>query len=242
MRYAKPPIVEAVVGVRFGDALDHAVLQTVADRFLPRYPVKQDEQEHSFNFGPQGIQVMAGPAKARLTSDSGILIIGPDEFATSRLAPYPGWDQFSREVVQNLGLLRETTGFRTLVQLGVRFINRIDIPLEPGGSASTEVSRFLQIGPFIPAALTGNGMGNYFLSAQILHPTARVTIQTGQLPETLIAHTSVLLDIDVLCTSVLPQRVDALTEVLLDLRRIKNETFEACISDAARALFEVLPL
>ncbi len=241
MRYEKAPIVEAVVGIRFENDMDAAVLQAVAARFLRQYPVRQDEQQQSVVFGPAGLQVGAGPARVRLVSDTGIVVLAPNEVSTSRLAPYPGWDVFSQEVVQNLRLLREEAGFRKLVHFGVRFINRIDIPTK--GDEGIDLSNFFRIGPTLPPQLGVHDLEAYFLTTQISYSEeVRITIQTGPVPETLIGHSSVLLDIDVTLKSNLPQKLDTISETMLDLRRIKNETFEACISDAARALFEAQPL
>jgi uncharacterized protein (TIGR04255 family) len=156
------------------------------------------------------------------------------------MAPYPGWDVFSHEVEENLRTFRDMAGFRKLLHLGVRFINRIDIPMDSG---NIDMGRFLAIGPMFPPALANHNVENYFVNAQIAYSkVARVTIQTGLIPDALIGHISVLLDIDVVRLSDLPQKFDAIPEILLDLRAIKNDVFEICISDAARALFEVSPL
>jgi uncharacterized protein (TIGR04255 family) len=241
MRYAKPPIVEAVVGVRFENEVDPAALQLVAAGFLRRYPTRQDEQQQSVVFGPGGLHVGVGPNRIRLINDTSIVVLAPNEVSTSRLAPYPGWDVFSQEVVQNLRLLRDAAGFRKLVHFGVRFINRIDIPIINDGGI--DLSQYLRIGPTLPSELGFHDLETYFLTTQISYSDkVRVTIQTGPAPETLIGHSSVLLDIDVTLKTDLPQKIDAIPEIMLDLRRIKNTTFEACISDTARALFEIQPL
>src|SRR6202007_3259742 len=57
-----------------------------------------------------------------------IVLAWPAQFVFSQLAPYPGWDVFFERFRRDWGLWKRTLGYRKITRIGVRYINRIDIP------------------------------------------------------------------------------------------------------------------
>ena len=52
-----------------------------------------------------------------------------DTFICSRLAPYTGWDDFFARTVRAWEVWRKSAGHTVLSRIGVRYVNRIDVPV-----------------------------------------------------------------------------------------------------------------
>jgi uncharacterized protein (TIGR04255 family) len=141
----------------------------------------------------------------------------------------------------NLEKFRGLIGFRKSTHLGVRFINRVDIPIKP--NQELQIDQYLRAFPLLPEIFHNKTMEQFFIVSQFQWSTnARVILQVGSADPQLINHASFVVDIDAIWAGEIPQAVEAAAAALLDLRHIKNEVFEACIGESARALFSRSPL
>lgn len=158
-------------------------------------------------------------------------------FAYSSLAPYDRWEAFSSEAWQHWLKYRDIARPTNVSRVGVRFINKIDIP-----QASIEIKDYLRtavdVSPYLPQVTE-----QYFLQVVVplLSFDASATITSTVAPPTSPDTTSLILDIDTwrrLDVSVEADNSDSerLRDVLDDLRMAKNFVFEACITDATRGL------
>ena len=157
-------------------------------------------------------------------------------FAYSIVAPYDTWETFSAEAWQYWQAYRMVVRPTKASRLGVRFINKIDIP-----QASIEIKDYLRtavdVSPYLPQ-LTAR----YFLQVvvPILSFDASATITSTIVAPPTEDSTSLILDIDTWREFDIPLEGDAgderIRETLDDLRKAKNYVFEACITDATRGL------
>jgi uncharacterized protein (TIGR04255 family) len=157
-------------------------------------------------------------------------------FAYSVLAPYDRWETFSAEAWEHWQVYKDIARPTKVSRLGVRFINKIDIP-----QASIEIKDYLRtavdVSPYLPQVTA-----SYFLQVVVplLTFDASATITSTVLPPSSSDATSLILDIDT--WRLLDVSVDddaesgRLQEALNDLRAAKNFVFEACITDATRGL------
>jgi len=243
MSYIKPPIIEAALGIRFDPKLDDDDLKKLIDALHKEYPQRQDLQDFSWRQNPEEMQFELAHGGAKLTALDGVsvVLVARHEFATARLSPYEGWSAFAATALRNLEIFRTTVGVRKTLHLGVRFINRIDVPNPQ--SEPVFMADYVNVGLALPPTLSSAVFEQFGARVQMkLSDTVRVTLQASTIDDALIGHASLLLDIDAVWAGEMPSSIASISAALIDLQRAKNEVFEACITDDARALFEVAPL
>jgi uncharacterized protein (TIGR04255 family) len=244
--YKRPPITEAVIELRFATALDARDLEKASSSLASIYPDQQSIQNLvGVQLGLEsGLDNQALPQMLinqqngyrRLSTDSSELVsLFPESFAVAQLAPYPGWPVFFGRFIRDWKILKNTTGYRKISRVGVRYINRIDVPIS---GEVVEHEDYLYVYPMLPAVL--GPVTAYGLQAQL--PIAdlgcKLTINSSSVPSPLLGHMSFLLDIDTARDEDAPQNDEGVCELLNQIRDKKNQIFEACISDRARELFQ----
>jgi uncharacterized protein (TIGR04255 family) len=243
MNYGHAPITEAVIHLLTSNTLSDTDRTKVARRLKELYPHSQPllQQSFSININETGVpNVMVGPQPQgfRLASDdqADIAIIQHNGILISRLSPYPGWQKFRDRANAVWTKWRAAISNPPVSRIGVRYINRIDIPY--GNEPIINPSDYLLFSPEDPG-ISSAPMQGYLV--QITKPTdaphwlASVT-STLVSPPPLLNHISILFDIDVFRTEEIPRRDDELSAVVDETRRIKNDIFERCITDRTREL------
>jgi uncharacterized protein (TIGR04255 family) len=246
-RYRKPPITEAVIELRFAEAASDRDLEEANRAFRSDY-AREDRvanvEEIEVNMkseypgGPPkpnfGSKVQVGYKRSNPDSTE-ILLFYPRSIVISQLAPYPGWEAFLGRFNRDFAKAKAKLGFRSMNRLGVRFINRLDVPMRADGLVYEEEYVSLRIaapdmlGPFLASALQAK-----FQATDI---GCTINLNAGILDSPLAGHISILLDIDVSRERNVPSKDDEMLDLLDKIRVRKNEVFEACVTDKARALF-----
>jgi uncharacterized protein (TIGR04255 family) len=249
-KYPKPPIVEAVLQLRYGSAFTGVELTRISRLLQRRYPKSQPEIDFQL-----AVKIEAANDRATAASnarpdvvDKGVRLLSDDDqrivitrtksILFAHQAPYPGWDLFLTEARAIFDTVREKLGFRQVSFVGLRYTNRIDVPL--GASQETVVpGDYLIAGPALPNIPISPAVRMYQLVADVDLRMDRLVarIQAATLPPALINHASLLLDIDIIGQHDVPQKPDEFWELVGRMRQAKNEIFEACITDNARQLF-----
>jgi uncharacterized protein (TIGR04255 family) len=239
--YKRPPITEAVIGVQFAAPIAADELRKISIRYNHSYPGEQQVKNigvHVTNFPgrkPSVTNVQETIGYRRATDDATeIVLFTPNMLIVSQLAPYPGWEMFFGRFVRDWTLWKREMGFHKISRLGVRYINRVDIP---NGEIFVEHEKYLNIYVQLPDVL--GPTSSY--AAQVVLPIkdldSQLTINTGIMPSPLLNHTSFLIDIDIGRAQDVPQRDEDVFAFLTTIRDRKNMAFEACITDQARELF-----
>lgn len=235
--YPKPPIAEGLIEIRFQPDLPDKALRRLMDSGKKRYSRVEEQVEIEFNFDLEAgknatKQQFSG---ARCLSDDGadITIFSKGSLTVTRLAPYMGWPALKERAERELEEVRSVAPDRRFTRLGVRYVNRIDVPIE-NGQFSPEP--YLTVFPMRPPILAGGPaqafavsiggckVGDYF-----------VNVNTGIAPPQLIGHAALLVDIDTYIEADMDAR--SLAEKLEGVRVTKNAVFEGLITDKARGLF-----
>jgi uncharacterized protein (TIGR04255 family) len=239
-QYARAPITEAVIEVRITAEVSAKHQETVARRLKRFYPHAAPLQAFSVKIDTTGgnVGVEQQSQGFRLTSDeqTDVVLVNPTGVATARLAPYPGWPVLTERAKFVWQTWRKSTPPRPIARVGIRTINRIDVPLNnrPVISLETYLNFHPQVPDLSPAAMAGYMM-------QVTLPTSvelwMATITSALVtPPLLLNHTSLLLDIDIFRTEEIPGKDSDLWAVIDQARRIKNDIFERCITDETRRL------
>jgi len=234
--YQTPPIIEAVVEFRFAEPISFETIVKKADRIKRLYPQETQTYEFSGEFSERGWSGTQTVVGLRLTTknDLEIVLVNLQNYIIARLAPYVGWEEFKARVIRDYGILSESYGRRSIARIGVRYINRIDVPTTP-----TDVDRYLTVFPSVPSFGQTYAKGFALQSTfEYSDPRFTVTLQSATVDAPPVPGTNaLLLDIDVACTVDIPTRDDQILQLLDDMRAIKNSVFEAAITDEARKLF-----
>jgi uncharacterized protein (TIGR04255 family) len=241
MYYGRAPITEAVIHLFTSNILSDTDRTKVARRLKELYPHSQPLREQSFsiNINETGVpNVMVGPQPQgfRLASDdqADIVIIQRNSILISRLAPY--WEKFRERANAVWIKWRAAISNPPVSRIGVRYINRIDIPYT--NEHIINPRDYLLFSPEDPG-ISSAPMQGYLVQLTKLtdarHWLASVT-STLVSPPPLLNHVSILFDIDVFRTEEIPRRDEELSAVVDEARRIKNDIFERCITDRTREL------
>jgi uncharacterized protein (TIGR04255 family) len=237
--YPRAPITEAVIEIRLASEVNAKSQETAVRRLKKLYPRADRLQAFSVNVDTTGGQVGMEQRQQgfRLSSDeqTDIALVTPASVAVARLAPYPGWPVFAERAKLVWDVWRKSTPHLHIARIGMRTINRIDVP---GDDRPFSLQTYLHFHPQVPD-LSPSPMLGYLM--QITLPTAfakwSATItSTLVTPSPLLGHISLLLDIDVFRTEEIPGKGGDLWAVIGQSRAIKNDIFERCITDETREL------
>jgi uncharacterized protein (TIGR04255 family) len=242
--YSRPPITEAVIEIRLAVPLDTADIAKVNSDFAPLYPLEQPVKNVGVAVGmpinPEGrliAQIQNEENGYRRTSldVTEILVLWRAAFSISQLAPYPGWDAFFGRFKRDWSSWKKRIGYRRIARIGVRYINRIDIPLS--GSMIIEESEYLNVYPHLPKDLGPTMAYGVQAVLQIAEIGSRLTLNSSAVPSPLLDHAAFIFDQDIAKETELPQKDDDIFDLINQIRDKKNAIFEACMTDRSRELF-----
>lgn len=238
--YRKPPITEAVIAFHFSEALDARTRERFQVKRKRVFPRSEEIRSVTVTVGAQTAvdQVVNGN---KLSSEDGltILLSTSEQLSTCRLAPYTDWKTLLALARENWEALLSIIGQPRIKALSTRYLNRIDIPLRPGG-APINPREYFKIGISVPEGDFQPLPANFRLTSITRSKDARFqfNINFGTAVPVLIDHCSFLLDIDTSTLDKLPARKDEIWQLMSELHERKNACFEACLQDTARELFK----
>ena len=157
-----------------------------------------------------------------------------DGFTFNRLAPYDSWESFRDEARRLWTLYRSIADPKNITRIGVRYINRLDLPLP-----ITDFKDYLRTVPEISSGMS-QGLSGYFMQLKLPQTdlNAMLVLNQALIPPPAPKVVSVLLDIDLYSDSDLPSDEQGLWERFEILRTRKNKVFEACITDRVRRMIQ----
>ncbi len=235
--YARAPIVEAIIEVLFTAGIDHDGITKASRKLAERYPIEEHLTDVTVKLSGQNLNNRETSIKRkgvrRASNDrTELVVLTNSSFLVSQLSPYCGWSSLKDRLAEAWDQWKRSVGYQKFARVGMRYINRIDIPV-----AELNIESYLRIAPVMPPELTD--MDAFTMQVGIpLDNCLKATISTASVPSPLVDHLSLLLDIDLSQESDIPQSDDGLFALLDTMRERKNMIFEACITDTARELFQ----
>jgi uncharacterized protein (TIGR04255 family) len=238
--YKRPPVAEAAIELRFSAPISQKSLERAATRFEKEYPI--DEIDYANNINVDAVAKTAAFSatwqgiKRSSLDRTDVIIFRIGTLVTARLAPYKGWGNlFERTKSAWLALSRAREISVNVSHIGVRYINRIDVP------TAENLFDYVNLRPQVAPFKVNEGSIKEYSSSLVYNIatddlTARLVAATGASP--LVSHRSIIVDIDVFRANNLPRRPDDMWALLERMRDHKNTIFETCITDRARELFE----
>lgn len=243
-RYEKAPIAEAIIDLKVQRSAGLEVLPLEAlaasfkDQFPTNAPLRRVEWEwrNSPNVDTQ-IQTDAQTVGYRLDNAdrNRVLQIQTSGFTYSHLSPYTDWPTFRDEAVPLWERFSGDSGVSHVTRLAVRVINRLTIV----GHVS-DVSKYCNLGVRMPISGLPQPR-QYFVQTQIDENSAsdgyKIIINSGAVA-TASNLFELLLDFDLYREGKWDARSGEIWSLLDELSRLKNDIFEACITDATRRLIQ----
>lgn len=238
------PIIEAIFDIHcdLPPVADISELQGRAERALsPSYPrvhravVQRHEFRAEAEKRPQvAVRKFVGALQFRSEDEKQIVQLRPEGFSFNRLAPYSSLDEYLPEVERTWLIFRDVAQPIQVRRIGLRFINRLLLPLVERRLA---LGTYLRVNPHVGddsleivgfanqhAAIeleTGNGVN----IAVVMQP-----LEEDRLP--------VILDIDTFDQRVRsPDDWEAIREALLSLRNLKNRVFKGALTEECLNLY-----
>lgn len=231
--YAVPPIIEAIVQIRFAEAVSQSVLRKAQRRLRKGYDneLSQKVVAGKLDISAREVEWDETP-QVRFTSgdQADICILHPLGLTWQRNAPYPGWDGFFARVERDVRIAYEVTGPRKVERIGVRYVNRFDLP--EGASHRDYITAGVEAHPSLGAAQTYIWRFENTFEGGLMAIVQSASVQP-ELPNT----DAYVLDIDIVARTDLPIKLDEILEKVVSMRKLKNEIFEVLITDLAREVF-----
>lgn len=244
--YARPPIIEAVIELRFRELLGTEELARVSERFGEAYPDQRKETETEVTITPdptgRPITQTRGTFQNFLRASQDqreALVLKPAAMAVVDRAPYAGWSAFFDRFKRDWRIWTGLAGSRQITRIGMRTINRIDIPMRTSKEVVHQED-YVKVHVQSPEEVYGptseyEARAVYSLGSIGGHFLLRTTVLGP--PPPVPGHLSVLLDFDLVRETEPPQDENDLMTLLATMRAEKNKIFEAAITDKARELF-----
>lgn len=237
--YMRPPITEAVIEIRFSQSMKGFDIGKAEKNFRKIYATenKQKAINVTVNINAEKMKKIEEDFVRFSSNDmTQIFILKKNSFIVSQLAPYTAWENLIERFERDYSVLKKHAGHQEIIRIGVRYINRIDIPHTQDNVLHE--SEYLNIYPKYPSIL-GN-LTSYTIQqrSKLDAIMASLTINSAVVPSPLANHTSILLDIDIGRDNDLPQNINDVLSFLNQVRNEKNSIFEACITERARGLFQ----
>lgn len=233
-RYQKAPVVEAVIEVRYVSQLSKADLDRMSRRLEGRFPRREEELSIEVQISPYSVNAERTPTGYKLTSPDNlsVVLLRPTGITSTKLAPYVGWDALKDQTASILVDAYNVIDRRRLGRIGVRYVNRLDIP-----GANINLRDWLNVGLGIPSEL--GGVLNEFGARVVVSMDDKLTVALAfqSVPSPLMDHSSVFLDIDVSIDQGIPLSDEEVWTLISKMRDAKNFVFEGCITQRMRDLF-----
>ena len=240
--YSSPPIFECVMELRFRDTPRSKFAEKAARRIEGYYDHSHTDRLVNFE-----VTVVEGSVRTSSTEPSPFIklsssdqtdacTLSTDKIYWTRLAPYKGWNEFIGRIERDLAALSRDVGQRTLSRIGLRYRNRIDVPIEQ----PTQICRyedFLEVKINLPDLLDPTSGFEWRISKEFPNLGLAAVVMSGVMQPVIPLMGAFLLDIDVFAQIDGALDRTHISETLVKMRNLKNEIFENSITDVARGSF-----
>ena len=239
--YENPPLIEAVCEFQFepSQPWDWTIPGLVYAQVKKEFPKKKQQNviEMEVRADPEISQsVKGGIARMQFLreDESALVQVGPNLLAVSHLKPYPTWGKFQEMIINGLAIYRDVANPKGLKRIGLRYINRLEIP-----HSQIRIEDYILAVPTIPEPVPQE-FATWLQRVEIpfLGANGLMIIQSGSLkqddPNTIVF----VLDLDFVTLDVRKINLDNTIEWVIQAHDEIEKTFEACITDKTRALMK----
>ncbi|MFL0161960.1 TIGR04255 family protein [Aquirufa salirivi] len=241
MNYPKAPIREAVFDIRIDklNIIDVSELLNIKEAISNDFPIEKKRHNITgmFQFSPDK------PIESKTHSDlTGFIFLSEDHsrqlqiridgFTLNILKPYENWETHFNLFLKYWNIYNKQFSPNNILRIATRYINKIEIPLP-----IDDFQEYVLNMPPIPNCLPQT-FANFFMQIQVpCKSDYRNVVITETIEPILNSTLPFILDIDVFQELNVNNSVESLTKNFSEIRNIKNEIFENCITEKTRKLF-----
>jgi uncharacterized protein (TIGR04255 family) len=238
------PITEALIDIQVTprEGLTFTELKSGIDAPDLGYYVKSPISQGTFSFtvAPGG-----QPSTAAESAQVGLRLHSTDEkyvaqfrlagFTLSRLPPYETWENLLEEAKRLWAIYVERFAPTRVVRIATRFINNLQLPLEPGSSFQTYVNKLVDVPEEAPQAVEA-----FFQRFRLVDSTTSARVMLTLALDGMFApgRAPVILDVDAFTGAHINPTDRELWNILECLRELKNRSFFGTITERAAELYE----
>ena len=234
------PIIEAIMDVQFDGGLTADEVSTLADALGALYPTKTENRQTGFAYdlATETLDVQEARSMFRLEGEDSteVALIRPDGISASQMTPYKSWQMLFDRFARDLEVVGDVLGSRRPTRLAVRYINRIDVPIDDGGTALHEdyLAAHIHMPPEIPS------VSDFYLRFAVNVPeiAAVATVQSAVMSQAVEGKASFAVDIDLARTEGLAEDRDGLLGQLAQFRDHKNRLYQLMLTKKALGEFK----
>ncbi|MFN3475811.1 MAG: TIGR04255 family protein [Blastomonas sp.] len=236
-RYVSAPIIEAVVELRYPD-VSLEKIRRCSDVLSNHYDnrVEENQIEGNLDFSKRSAKFRDLPPKIKLTSSDQVdaFTITINNATWTRLAPYENWTNFFLRIKNDLPKFLKSLGHPPISRIGMRYINRIDFPMQDGVGYHEDYLKYQLVTS--PILDPNNGF-TWTLQKDFTDLDLTAVVKSATVKPEIPGYGAVLFDIDVSRLEISGSKYEAIIDALCDMRQLKNKIFEDGISEKARMLF-----
>ncbi|MCC7439852.1 MAG: TIGR04255 family protein [Armatimonadetes bacterium] len=240
--YEKSPIVEAVCEFRFDPAIewDLTIPGLVYEHLRDQFPTKRSRDGVPVEFG----EVFAEEVLKELYKQARIMqFVSNDEhslvqlghhfLSVNQLRPYQSWEQFRSLIEVGLNAYQEVANPEKFVRIGLRYINRIDIP-----GKNVRTNEYLNAYPVVPEP-SGKKSQSWLQRTELPYndENAVFILHVGTINHPDHDGDSFMIDLD-FATQHSPPPINKAFDWLNRAHNHLEDMFEAAITDKTRELIK----
>lgn len=243
-QYLHPPIIDAIIELKFATEITEAEKLKISKRFASNYEIVEDvvAQKISVAVNSKSVSttslVVERIIKRSSIDEPHFVQIGDRILNVACGAPYEGWEALFERFCSCWAIAKKGMKFRPIERIGVRYINRLD--LKPNRKGQVQYENYLRLRINLPKDFQLIFDYNLMFQTSLEDIQCGVTVRSGPAPPAVPGRSSFLLDVDVWRDVDVPQRENEVYELLGQMRQGKNSLFETFITDKARALFDAV--
>jgi len=200
-KYQCPPITEAVIAISFEHGLSDQEQKTISRKLSSFYEtelhrvhknVQLEFQQNSST--PKVSSIDQEIIRRANNAHDEIFLAAGSNIIISQLAIYKGWNYFFERFKRDWQITKGVIGYKKIARVGLRYINRLDIPLVDG---IAEYEKYVNIYPKIPSVLQPPNSLNVMVQKSFPDHNADVVVNAASVPSPLPGYGAFLIDIDV---------------------------------------------
>lgn len=241
-RFPNAPIKEAMLDIQvtFGSPVETARLETFHDLIRADYPLKQSrikwhgEIQVAEGNVAQAVKQRAHGFLFRSADEQRAVQARQDGFTFNWLKRYDGWEVFCDEARRHWESYRDAFCPEAVTRLGLRYINRIGIPL-PFTDFREYVKTAPDVAPGLPQSLSA-----LFMRLEIpdqARGLVAIITETFESSDEGDTRLPFIFDIDVVHQAMFDPSNPTIWETFGEMRDYKNEIFFNSMTDRACELF-----
>ncbi len=240
--YQHPPITEAVIQITFASPHNKSKLEKFIKKLKRTYADYQELISYKLDIDISNVRQEEAITNKipelvhRLTSEDMTqqLLLNETSIVVSQLAPYCGWNNFIDRFSRDWKVWKQILGFNEIKQIGVRYINRLDVEIT---GPTIEFSDYVNLYPKFPESLGAHSYYAIQSKIPINELKSMLSLNSAVVASPLLGHVSLVIDQDIVRVVDLPQNDESILSFLNEIHTKKNSIFESCVTDKARELF-----